>query len=103
MAGTTHTVRARYHGQIAAGFVDVITVAGEAETVTVVNRDGTAELSFVVGADSSVPNPVHLADETHVLPAAIGEQTIDLPSGAAPVVKLISTGAGVPKYSILVN
>lgn len=102
MPGAVHTVRARYHGQITAGQVDTITVAGEAESLTVVNRDGTAEITFAVGG--TVPaDPVHLADETFVLPAAIGEQTVELPAAGAPVVKLVSTALGVPKYSILVG
>lgn len=93
----SYTVRARKHATLAAATVDSVTVTGPSPTLTVVNRDGAAEITFTVDGST----PVAGADETYVLPAAIGALTVDMPGGATATVKLIS--AGTPKYSVQVG
>ena len=80
---------------LTADTVSTFTLDGDYDTVEVLNGDGAAEVFFTVdGADPTVDGA-----GCYYLPAAIGALAVEnRASGAAPVVKVISSGT--PKVAV---
>lgn len=82
------------YGTLAAGVVTTVTLTQDWNTVEVINRSGTAEIFFRTDGT----NPTVGGNDSEMLPAAVGSVVVDVESGAATVVKLIS--AGTPTYGV---
>jgi hypothetical protein len=105
MAGATANASPNYHGQLTAGQVDTITIAGNASlamapvsAIEVVNVDGASRIDYTL--DGSTP-VVGGSATGRVLPASISVDVISVEEATPVVVKLIS--AGTPHYSIIGN
>ena len=94
----SYTVARAKHATLTAATVETITFSVDVVSVEVVNRDGTAEIYFTIDGTT----PVAGADDTEVVPAAVGAaQKLGSPGSrwVTDTVKLISTGT--PKYSVV--
>jgi len=86
------------HGTLTANTVAAVTVPDRSfAAIEVMNRDGAAEIYFLVNRSGETTDPTVGGDDCEVLPAATSTLEIDAESGEV-VIKLISTGT--PKYSV---
>lgn len=84
------------HGTLSAGTVATVTFTTNHSVVEVINRDGAADIFFVV--DSSA-TPTVGGNNTWVLPATKCSLEVTAPSEGGTTVKLISSGT--PTYSVI--
>jgi hypothetical protein len=83
---------------VAATVTTVSTLADGYQRVEVTNVDGAAAVYFTIDGTT----PTVAGDDCHVLPASISSMSVkDSSPGAAPTVKLISSGT--PKVSVRVH
>lgn len=96
----TYTAVFAKHPTLTANTVDTVTLTGNTSSVTVVNRNGVAEIYYTVATGvGAVPVvPVVGANDTYVLPALIDSFRIAV-GGEPVVVSLISSG--IPTYSVV--
>jgi hypothetical protein len=85
------------HKTLAASTVDTVTLTGCTTQVTIVNRNGVAEIYFTVGA-TTPPVPTVGGVNTYVIPADVSSYTVPFAGSSTVVVSLIS--GGIPTYSV---
>jgi len=90
----TNVQVAVHNKSLAADTEDTVTLAGDRDTVEVINLDGAASIYFTVDNSAATVD----GQNTFVIPAAIGSLEVDVPTAGDTKVRLISDGT--PTYSV---
>ncbi len=88
------------HGTLVADTVTSVTLPDRSiSVVEVTNRDGAAEIYFLVQAADKTPvNPEVEGDDCELLPASMNSLEVNAPDPSPAVVRMISSGT--PTYSV---
>ncbi len=88
------------HGTLVADTVTSVTLPDRSlSVVEVTNRDGAAEIYFIVqDANDDPAEPEVEGDDCELLPASMNSLEVNAPDPSPAVVRLIS--AGTPAYSV---
>lgn len=86
------------HVTLTADEVEIVTLARDANKITVVNVDGAAAVYFNI---NTATDPTVGGDGCWVLPAAISAVDVPVTGAGNTVVKLISTGTPAVSVGVL--